>query len=65
MIAVVLSEGTLRAEDLHAFCRGRLPGFAMPRHIRFMHALPHTATNKVRKPELRDQGVTADTWTAP
>ena len=65
MIAVVLTERTLSPEDLHAFCRGRLPAFAMPRHIRFMPALPHTPTNKVRKPELRDQGVTADTWTAP
>lgn len=65
MIAVVRGESSLTAEDLHAFCRGRLPAFATPRHIRFMGSLPHTPTNKVRKPELREQGVTADTWTAP
>jgi crotonobetaine/carnitine-CoA ligase len=34
----------------------------VPRYIRVVPALPKTPTERVRKTELRDEGVTADTW---
>ena len=35
--------------------------FMVPRYLRFMDALPRSATDKIQKPELRLEGVTADT----
>ncbi|MGB1526896.1 MAG: ATP-dependent acyl-CoA ligase, partial [Miltoncostaeaceae bacterium] len=40
----------------------RMPYFMVPRYIRFVDALPKTPTARVRKTELRDAGVTPDTW---
>jgi len=34
----------------------------VPRYFRAVAAMPFTPTGKVRKVELRDDGVTADTW---
>ncbi len=42
------------SEDLIAFARGRLPGFAVPKSVIF-GPLPKTATGKIRKFELRDR----------
>lgn len=53
------------AAALHAFCVARMPSFAVPRFIEFCAALPKTPTQKVRKQELRERGVTAQTWIAP
>jgi crotonobetaine/carnitine-CoA ligase len=43
-------------------CEGRMAYFMIPRYIRFMDALPKTATGRVKKYTLREEGVTADTW---
>ncbi|HKX56431.1 MAG TPA: hypothetical protein VJN01_10020, partial [Xanthomonadales bacterium] len=40
----------------------RMAHFMVPRYIRHMQVLPRTPTNKVKKVEIRDQGITADTW---
>jgi fatty-acyl-CoA synthase len=40
------------AEELIAWCRGRLAGFKCPKYVEF-GALPRTATGKIRKNELR------------
>jgi len=40
----------------------RMPYFAVPRYLRVMDHLPKTPTERVRKVELRDAGVTADTF---
>ena len=40
----------------------RMPYFMVPRYIRVVDALPKTPTERVRKTELRDQGITPDTW---
>ena len=42
--------------------RGRVAHFMVPRYVRVLEDLPMTPTEKVRKVELRDQGVTEDTW---
>lgn len=62
MIFVVIEAGTeLSAEDLWAYADIQLPGFAVPRYIRFVDELPKTPSEKIRKIELREQGVDADT----
>ena len=62
MAVVVLNEGaTLDALEFWAHCDKRLPYFAIPRFVRFVSALPKTPSEKVRKVELREEGVTADT----
>lgn len=50
---VELKEGrTATAEELIAFCRGRLAGFKTPKMVVF-HELPKTSTGKIQKFELR------------
>ena len=50
---VVLAEGgTATAEELLAFCRGRLAKYKVPREVRFVDALPRNALSKVAKSEL-------------
>ena len=49
-------------EELIRFLVPRMAHFMIPRYIRVVEALPKTPTQKVRKTELRDQGVTEDTW---
>ena len=38
-----------------------MPRFAVPRFVRVLDELPETASQRVRKHELRAEGVTADT----
>jgi crotonobetaine/carnitine-CoA ligase len=40
----------------------RMPHYMVPRYIRVIQELPRTPTNKVKKVEIREQGVTPDTW---
>ena len=65
-ICVVAKPGSVRdAAVLHAFCIAHMPSFAVPRYIEFYAALPKTPTLKVRKQELRERGITPETWVAP
>jgi fatty-acyl-CoA synthase len=51
---LVASPGAATDPDaVRAALRQRLAGFKVPRHFRFLDALPKTATGKVRKPDLR------------
>ncbi|SHN43254.1 acyl-CoA synthetase [Cryptosporangium aurantiacum] len=51
---VVVAPGSAADEDtVRAALRARLAGFKVPRRIRFVDALPKTATGKIRKPDLR------------
>jgi len=63
LVCLVMREG--RACD-HAtlldWCEERMPYFAVPRYVRVMDHLPKTPTERVRKIELREEGVTADTF---
>jgi carnitine-CoA ligase len=62
MVAVVLKSGFgLEPAELLAFCAETMPRFAVPRYVRFLEELPKTPTARVRKHELREQGVTPDT----
>ena len=62
---LIVCEADGDAPDPEEFTRWmaeRMPYFMVPRYIRFMDALPVTPTARVRKTELRDEGVTADTF---
>lgn len=63
MAFVVLKPGeSATAEEIIACCERELPAFMVPRYLDFLPDLPRTATEKVRKKELREQGVTGSTW---
>lgn len=49
---------------LFGHCDRTLPRFMVPRFYRFATQMPRTPNGKVRKVELRQQGVTEDTWDA-
>ena len=43
----------LSADDVLAYCRGKVATFKIPRHVVFVDTLPMTASGKIRKVELR------------
>lgn len=51
---VVAAPGaTLDAADLHAFAAARLARFKVPRYVELVDDLPHTATGRIAKHQLR------------
>lgn len=62
-IVVVLQPGRgLGPEALDEFLTPLMPRFMIPRYIEIVDALPKTPTQKIRKVELREAGVTPHTW---
>jgi crotonobetaine/carnitine-CoA ligase len=60
---VVLKKGVkMSPEELISFCEDRMAYFAVPRYVEISESLPKTATARVEKYKLREQGVTGDTW---
>ncbi|MCL4182134.1 MAG: ATP-dependent acyl-CoA ligase [Burkholderiaceae bacterium] len=63
MATIVLREGAaVGFEDLIRHCERRLPYFAVPRFLQFADSIPTTENGKIKKYELRDQGIGPDTW---
>lgn len=63
MAFVVLKDGAaVDPAGIAAWAESKLPAFMVPRYIEFVSALPLTASEKVRKKELRERGVTPATW---
>ena len=64
VLAVVTLEpgAALDPAELVEFLRPRCAHHMIPRYVRVVEQLPKTPTEKVRKAELRDAGVTAGTW---
>jgi crotonobetaine/carnitine-CoA ligase len=60
-ILVLDPSAPVTASELWTFCEGKIPSFAIPRFVRYVDALPKTPSEKVRKAQLREDGVTADT----
>ncbi len=57
---VVLEPGnTVTAEDLGAFCRGKLASFKIPRHLLVVDEYPMTSSGKVQKFRLRELALEA------
>lgn len=62
-LAVVVADGrTVDFEQLCGFLNDNAPYYFVPRYIRTVPSLPYTPTNKVQKFQLRDDGVTSETW---
>jgi crotonobetaine/carnitine-CoA ligase len=60
---IVLKPGeSLEPEILARFVNDNAPYYFVPRYIEFVAALPYTPTNKVQKYQLRERGVTPQTW---
>jgi len=60
---LVLAAGhELDPESIIRHCAERLPYYAVPRFINCVQELPKTSTAKVRKIELRNQGLHPGTW---
>ena len=54
LLVVVPREGkTVSAEDIRSFLKPRVAGWSLPGKVVFVQELPHTATGKVNKRELR------------
>jgi crotonobetaine/carnitine-CoA ligase len=63
MVCLTLKPGEeLAPEELISHCEANMAYFMVPRYLRFMKALPKTATERVQKYQLRQEGVTNDTW---
>ena len=45
---------TAAAEEIKAYCEGRIARFKIPRYIRFVDSFPMTASGKVQKFKLRE-----------
>jgi crotonobetaine/carnitine-CoA ligase len=56
------SGAVLGAEDLFHWCVEKLPYFAVPRYIEFRAELPKNPVGRILKYQLRDEGVSAQTW---
>jgi long-chain acyl-CoA synthetase len=52
---VALPGAELSSASLEAHCRTRLAGFKVPRHWRFLSALPRNAAGKILKRDLREK----------
>lgn len=62
MIVVATRTAKFSPRELISFLIERLPYFMIPRYIRQVPELPKTPTSKIKKAELRLQGITDDTW---
>ena len=55
---IIPKEGvTLRAEDVRAFCKGRLAWHKVPRYIAFVDSYPLTGSGKIQKFKLREKAL--------
>jgi crotonobetaine/carnitine-CoA ligase len=61
LCVVLMPEAKLCEEELWRFCRATLPRFMVPRYIEILAELPRTATQRVRKFLLAENG-TASAW---
>jgi len=62
MVALVCKPGHgVDTNALNAYLKDRLPRFMVPKYLRIIPEMPKTPTNKIRKTQLRDDGVTSDT----
>ena len=62
-VVVVLEEGaTLDPIELTDYLAGRMPAYWVPRFIEYLPELPRTESHKLKKADMREAGITEDTW---
>lgn len=65
LVAVVAKRGqSVDPQELIEYLVPLMPHYMVPRFVRTMDELPKTATNKLMKYAIRDNGITYDTWDA-
>jgi len=66
VMVVIVPEKGKRPDpaEIVKFLKPLMPAFMIPRFIRFAKSLPKTGTERVKKKELREKGITRDTWEA-
>jgi len=53
---IKLREGqSATADDIRAFCKGKIAHFKIPRYVKFVDSFPMTITGKVQKFVMREQ----------
>ncbi|MEE8291029.1 MAG: AMP-binding protein [Candidatus Tectomicrobia bacterium] len=63
MVAVVLQQGAeLDPTELMQYCEATMAYFMIPRYVRVVAEFPKTGTERTMKYQLKDDGVTSDTW---
>ena len=60
----LVPEASVTHEELLAFLKQRLPYFMVPRYLEFVPEFAKTATQRISKANLREAGVTPETWDA-
>jgi fatty-acyl-CoA synthase len=53
-VVVIKPDQSVSAEEVIAFCQGKLARYKIPQSVVFVDSLPRTAAGKVLKRELRD-----------
>lgn len=64
-VVVARQPGALTAQDVLAFCDGKLARYKIPKSVVFAEALPRNAMGKVIKAELYERYVTAQAMAVP
>lgn len=66
-LTVVPGEGSSRMSEaeLYGWLIDKLPSFALPRYLEYRSELPLTASGRIRKQQLRAEGVGPTTWERP
>lgn len=60
---VIVKDGmTLDFPDLIAWCDARMASYMVPRYVEVFKSLPQTPSEKIKKKDLRELGITASTW---
>jgi fatty-acyl-CoA synthase len=55
---IILKDGAgVSEEDVRDFCRGRISRFKIPKYVFFVNSFPMTASGKIQKYKLREQGL--------
>lgn len=61
-VVAAVPGGDIDPSALISYLIERLPHFAVPRFVRIMPALPKTPTGKIKKHELREEGLSGQAW---
>ena len=51
---ILKGSGTLDADELRAYCKGKIAHHKIPRYIEFIEEYPMTASGKIQKFKLRE-----------
>lgn len=62
VMALIVAAARFDNAELLDYCADRMPRYAVPRYLLTVEELAKTATGKIQKQALRDNGVTDETW---